>query len=63
MESIYYVLRWHCHWCCKHCYSSYSNICIGCDSFFRDHLGPVLADLHRQRIKRRVNLIPAHQIS
>ena len=43
--------------------SRYSNICIGCDSFFRDHLGPVLADLHRQRLKRRVNLIPARQTS
>jgi len=43
--------------------SGYSNICIGCDSFFRDHLGPVLDDLHRQRLKRRVNLIPARQSS
>lgn len=43
--------------------SNYSNICIGCDSFFRDHLGPVLDDLHRQRLKRRVKLIPARQSS
>ena len=43
--------------------STYSNICIGCDSFFRDHLEPVLAGLHRQRLKRRVNLIPAQQTS
>ena len=43
--------------------SDYSNICIGCDAFFRNHLEGVLADLHKQRLKRRLSLIPARQSS
>lgn len=43
--------------------SDYSNICIGCDAFFRDHLEGVLHDLHRQRLNRRLNMIPTRQTS
>ena len=40
-----------------------SNICIGCDAFFKNHLEGVLADLHKQRLKKRLSLIPARQSS
>ena len=41
----------------------YSNLCIGCDAFFRDHLETVLHDLRRQRLGRRLQMIPTHQTS
>ena len=41
MESIYYVLCWHCHRRCKHCYESRFR------PYLRDELETVVAEAAR----------------
>ncbi|MGF1462858.1 MAG: SPASM domain-containing protein [Maricaulaceae bacterium] len=37
---------------------TYANVCIGCDAYFEQHLGPVVKDIRAQRLaKRRQNVL------